>query len=283
MSFYDYLEIQPLGNNEFMLRNGQVDSKEDLQDINKKIIALGRKHNKLTVATGDVHFLDPEDEVFRRVLMAGKGFDDADFQAPLYLRTTEEMLSEFDYLDEKTAYEVVVENPNRISDMVEELQPVRSGTYPPSIDGAQEDIIRMSHDKAIEIYGAPLPQLVKERMDKELKSITTYGFSVMYIIAQKLVSKIGLSDGYLVGSRGSVGSSFVAFLSGITEVNALPAHYICKNCKHHEFDESGTGISGCDLPDKICPNCGQPYAKDGHDIPFETFWALRATRSRIST
>lgn len=270
VSFYDYLEIQPLGNNEFMLRNGQVDSKEDLQDINKKIIELGRKHGKLTVATGDVHFLDPEDEVFRRVLMAGKGFDDADFQAPLYLRTTEEMLSEFDYLDEKTAYEVVVENPNRISDMIEELQPVRSGTYPPSIEGAQEDIIRMSHEKAVEIYGDPLPQLVKERMDKELKSITTYGFSVMYIIAQKLVSK-SLSDGYLVGSRGSVGSSFIAFLSGITEVNALPAHYICKNCKNHEFVDDGSGLSGCDLPDKLCPVCGQPYAKDGHDIPFETF------------
>ena len=270
VSFYDYLEIQPLGNNEFMLRNGQVGSKEDLQEINKKIIALGRKHGKLTVATGDVHFLDPEDEVYRRVLMAGKGFDDADFQAPLYLRTTEEMLKEFDYLDDETAYEVVVKNPNLISELVEELQPVRSGTYPPNIEGAQEDIIRMSHDKAIEIYGDPLPKLVKERMDKELKSITTYGFSVMYIIAQKLVSK-SLSDGYLVGSRGSVGSSFIAFLSGITEVNALPAHYICKNCKNHEFVDDGSGISGCDLPDKTCPVCGEKYAKDGHDIPFETF------------
>lgn len=270
VSFYDYLEIQPLGNNEFMLRNGNVGSKEELQEINKKIIELGRKHGKLTVATGDVHFMDPEDEVYRRVLMAGKGFDDADFQAPLYLRTTEEMLDEFSYLDEKTAYEVVVTNPNIISEMTEELQPVRSGTYPPSIEGAQEDIINMSHETAQQIYGTPLPPIVKERMDKELKSITTYGFSVMYKIAQQLVSK-SLSDGYLVGSRGSVGSSFVAFLSGITEVNALPAHYICKKCKNSEFVDDGSGISGCDLPDKVCPVCGEMYAKDGHDIPFETF------------
>lgn len=270
VSFYDYLEIQPLGNNEFMLRGGQVENIEDLQDINKKIIELGRKHGKLTVATGDVHFLDAEDEIFRRVLMAGKGFDDADFQAPLYLRTTQEMLDEFSYLDEDTAYEVVVKNPNTLADMIEELQPVRSGTYPPSIEGAQKDLINMSHEKAVEIYGEPLPKLVKDRMDKELKSITTYGFSVMYIIAQRLVSK-SLSDGYLVGSRGSVGSSFIAFLSGITEVNALPAHYICKNCKNHEFVDDGSGLSGCDLPDKLCPVCGQPYAKDGHDIPFETF------------
>ncbi len=270
ISFYDYLEIQPLGNNEFMIRDGKVDSKEDLQRINKKIIELGRKHNKLTVATGDVHFLDPADEVYRRVLMAGKGFSDADFQAPLYLRTTEEMLCEFSYLDEKTAYEVVVTNSNIISDMVDVLEPVRSGTYPPSIEGAQEDIINMSHEKAREIYGDDLPDIVKERMEKELKSITTYGFSVMYKIAQQLVSK-SLSDGYLVGSRGSVGSSFIAFLSGITEVNALPAHYICKKCKHSEFVMDGSGLSGCDLPDKVCPVCGEKYAKDGHDIPFETF------------
>mgnify|MGYP004642934461 FL=1 len=270
VSFYDYLEIQPLGNNEFMLRNGSVGSVSELQDINKKIIELGKKHNKLTVATCDVHFLDPEDEVYRRVLMAGKGFDDADFQAPLYLRTTQEMLDEFSYLDEETAYEVVIKNPNLISDMTEVLQPVRSGTYPPSIDGAQEDIINRSHETAEKIYGTPLPSIVKERMDKELASITKYGFSVMYKIAQQLVSK-SLSDGYLVGSRGSVGSSFIAFLSGITEVNALPAHYICKNCKHSEFIDDGSGISGCDLPDKVCPVCGEKYAKDGHDIPFETF------------
>ncbi len=270
VSFYDYLEIQPLGNNEFMIRNGSVSGKEQLQEINKKIIEIGRKHNKLTVATGDVHFLDPEDEVYRRVLMAGKGFDDADFQAPLYLRTTEEMLSEFSYLGEKDAYEVVVENPNKIADMFEELQPVRSGTYPPSIEGAQEDIIRMSNEKAEEIYGNPLPDIVRERMEKELKSITTYGFSVMYIIAQKLVSKSN-ADGYLVGSRGSVGSSFVAFLSGITEVNALPAHYVCEKCKHSDFVMDGSGLSGCDMPDKECPNCGIIMKKDGHDIPFETF------------
>ncbi len=270
VSFYDFLEIQPLGNNEFMKRNGSADEQQ-LKDINIEIINLGKKYNKLVVATGDVHFLDPEDEVFRRVLMAGKGFDDADFQAPLYLRTTEEMLKEFSYLDEQTALDVVVENPNKIADMVEKLQPVRSGTYPPSIEGAQEDIIRMSYEKAEEIYGTPLPDIVKQRMDKELKSITTYGFSVMYIIAQKLVSK-SLSDGYLVGSRGSVGSSFIAFLSGITEVNALPAHYVCPNCKHSDFTcNDGSGISGCDMPDKVCPVCNTLYKKDGHDIPFETF------------
>ncbi len=269
-SFYDYFEIQPLGNNEFMIRNGMVRNKEALEDINRQIVMLGKKLNKPVCATCDVHFLNPEDEVYRRVLMAGKGFDDADFQAPLYLRTTEEMLDEFSYLGEELAREVVIKNTNLISDMTEELSPVRSGTYPPSIEGAQEDIIRMSKDKAEEIYGNPLPDIVRERMEKELKSITTYGFSVMYIIAQKLVSK-SLSDGYLVGSRGSVGSSFVAFLSGITEVNALPAHYVCKKCKHSEFIEDGSGISGCDMPDKVCPVCGELYKKDGHDIPFETF------------
>lgn len=270
VSFYDYLEIQPLGNNEFMLRNGDVDSKEKLCDINRRIIELGRKHNKPVVATGDVHFLDPEDEVYRRVLMAGKGFSDADYQAPLYLRTTEEMLAEFDYLDETTAHEVVIGAPNAIADQIEVIQPTPADKFPPEIEGAQEDIIRMSNERAAEIYGDPLPDIVRQRMDKELYSITTYGFSVMYMIAQKLVSK-SLSDGYLVGSRGSVGSSFIAFLSGITEVNALPAHYVCPACKYSEFISDGSGISGCDMPDKTCPVCGTPLNKDGHDIPFETF------------
>lgn len=277
LSFYDYLEVQPLANNEFMIRDGSVENIEDLKELNRRIIDLAHSHNKPVVATCDVHFLDPEDEIYRRVLMAGKGFSDADFQAPLYLRTTDEMLREFDYLDEATAYEIVVENPNKLADQIEVLQPVRSGTYPPNIEGAEQDIIRMSHERAVQIYGDPLPPLVKERMEKELKSITTYGFSVMYMIAQKLVSK-SLSDGYLVGSRGSVGSSFIAFLSGITEVNALPAHYVCKKCKHSEFVDDGSGISGCDLEDKLCPICGEKYAKDGHDIPFETFLGFKGDK-----
>ncbi len=277
-SFYDYYEIQPLGNNNFMLRNGSVNSVEELQDVNKKIIALGEKHGKPVVATGDVHFLDPDDEVYRRVLMAGKGFDDADEQAPLYLRTTREMLDEFSYLDEETAYRVVIDDPNRIAEMVEVLEPVKDGTYPPSIEGAEEDIVRMSYEKAKEIYGDPLPELVEERIKKELHSIVTYGFSVMYMIAHKLVKKSN-SDGYLVGSRGSVGSSLIAFLTGITEVNALPAHYICPKCKHSEFNGDGSGISGCDLPDKYCPECGEMYKKDGHDIPFETFLGFKGDKA----
>ena len=277
-SFYDYYEIQPLGNNAFMLRNGAVQSEKELQEINKKIIALADKHGKPVVATGDVHFLNPEDEVYRRVLMAGKGFDDADLQAPLYLRTTKEMLDEFSYLDEDTAYRVVIENPNKIADMVEVLEPVKDGTYPPSIEGAETDIVRMSYETAKRIYGDPLPELVEERIKKELHSIVTYGFSVMYMIAHKLVKKSN-SDGYLVGSRGSVGSSLIAFLTGITEVNALPAHYICPKCKHSEFNSDGTGISGCDLPDKYCPECGELYKKDGHDIPFETFLGFKGDKA----
>ncbi len=277
-SFYDYYEIQPLGNNAFMLRDGSVQSKKDLQEVNKKIIALADKHAKPVVATGDVHFLNPEDEVYRRVLMAGKGFDDADLQAPLYLRTTREMLDEFSYLDEETAYRVVVENPNKIADMIEVLEPVKDGTYPPSIEGAKDDIVRMSYETAKKIYGEVLPELVEERIKKELDSIVTYGFSVMYMIAHKLVAKSN-SDGYLVGSRGSVGSSFIAFLTGITEVNALPAHYICPKCKHSEFSGDGSGISGCDLPDKYCPECGELYKKDGHDIPFETFLGFKGDKA----
>jgi len=268
--FYDYFEIQPLGNNEFMIRNGNVNDVAALKDINKHIIALGEKCGKPVVATGDVHFMDPPDEVYRRILMASKGFSDADLQAPLYMRTTDEMLAEFSYLDSQTAYDVVIGNPNLIADMVESIIPVPKETFPPIIDGAEEDIVKMSNEKAKRIYGSPLPEIVQKRMDKELKSITTYGFSVMYIIAQKLVSK-SLEDGYLVGSRGSVGSSFVAFLSGITEVNSLAAHYICPSCKYSEFPDGFAGISGCDMPDAVCPKCGTPFVKDGHDIPFETF------------
>lgn len=268
-SFYDYLEIQPVGNNKYMIEAGMARDVENIRDFNRKIVALGKKLNKPVIATGDVHFLDPCDEIFRRILMAGQGYSDADNQAPLYFKTTNEMLEEFSYLGANEAYNVVVKNPNDLANAIEELVPIPQETCPPSIEGAEEEIERLAITRAKELYGDPLPKIVQERLDKELNSIIKNGFSVMYIIAQKLVSK-SLSDGYLVGSRGSVGSSFVATMAGITEVNPLPAHYLCEKCKLSEFVKISDSC-GCDLPPKNCPNCGEKMSGEGYDIPFETF------------
>ena len=268
-SYYDYLEIQPLANNEYMIREGQVEGWDTLRKYNQKIVELGEKINKPVVATCDVHFMDPQDEVYRRILQAGQKYDDADNQAPLYLRTTEEMLEEFSYLGEEKAREVVITNTKKIADMCERIRPISPEKCPPHIPGCEEDIKRITFEKAHELYGDPLPEIIQTRLDKELNSIINNGYSVMYIIAQKLVWKSN-EDGYIVGSRGSVGSSLVAFMTGITEVNSLQPHYRCPKCKYSDFTDYGIG-NGYDLPDKDCPVCGAKLAKDGMDIPFETF------------
>ncbi len=270
-SFYDYLEIQPLKNNEFLIRNGLVGSFEELENINEKIIKLGEMLGKPVVATGDVHFLDPQDEYYRRIIMTGLGFSDADEQAPLFFKTTDEMLEDFAYLGEEKAREVVIDNTHLIADMIESMRPFPDTTYAPSIEGAEDEIKTMSLQKAHAVYGEVLPEVVQKRLDKELNSIITHGFAVLYLIAHKLVKK-SLEDGYLVGSRGSVGSSFVAWLTDITEVNPLPPHYVCTKCHHSDFTIDIEKFDcGPDLPDMLCPNCNTPMKRMGYDIPFETF------------
>ena len=283
VNFYDYLEIQPLGNNMFMTKEEREDRKtvEDLIDLNKQIVELGERYQKPVVATCDVHFLDPQDEVYRRIIMASKGFKDADEQAPLYLRTTEEMLKEFEYLGEEKAHEVVIDNTIKIANMCERISPVRPDKCPPIIENSDQILRNLCYEKAHEIYGEELPEVVLERLERELNSIISNGFAVMYIIAQKLVWKSN-ADGYLVGSRGSVGSSFVATMSGITEVNPLSPHYYCPNCHYSDFDSEEVkkyaGMAGCDMPDKDCPKCGTKLKKEGFDIPFETFLGFKGNK-----
>ena len=283
VEFYDYLEIQPLGNNEFLIREERSDitGEDDLIDINKKIVRLGEKFNKPVVATCDVHFIDPQDEIYRRIIMSGKGFTDADKQPPLYFRTTEEMLKEFSYLGAEKAEEVVITNPNLIADRCEKISPIRAGKFPPIIDNSDTSLREICYEKAHEIYGKELPEIVESRLERELNSIISNGYAVMYIIAQKLVWK-SVAAGYLVGSRGSVGSSFAATMAGITEVNPLSPHYYCDSCQYSDFEspevKAYIGKAGCDMPDKTCPKCGTALKKDGFDIPFETFLGFKGNK-----
>ncbi|MCP1102306.1 DNA polymerase-3 subunit alpha (Gram-positive type) [Aequitasia blattaphilus] len=277
VDYYDYLEVQPIGNNSFMIKEdrfSEIQNEEDLRNINRRIVELGEKMNKPVVATCDVHFMEPKDEVYRKIIMAGKGFSDADDQPPLYFHTTEEMLEEFEYLGSKKAKEIVVDNTNKIADMIEDISPIHPDKCPPVIENSDEDLKRICYEKAHSMYGNPLPPIVEERLERELHSIISNGYAVMYIIAQKLVWK-SVEDGYLVGSRGSVGSSFAATMAGITEVNPLSPHYYCKKCHYSDFDseevKAFAGGCGWDMEDKNCPNCGEPLVKDGFDTPFETF------------
>ena len=284
VDYYDYLEIQPIGNNAFMIaseKQRNIKSEEDLKNMNRRIVQLGEKFQKPVVATCDVHFMDPDSEVYRRIIMTGKGFSDEDSQPPLYLRTTEEMLEEFSYLGSKKAEEVVITNTNKIADSIERISPVRPDKCPPVIEDSDQTLRNICYDKAHSMYGEELPEIVVERLERELNSIISNGFAVMYIIAQKLVWKSN-EDGYLVGSRGSVGSSFVATMAGITEVNPLSPHYYCTNCHYSDFESEEVrafaGGCGWDMPDKVCPNCGQPLVKDGFDIPFETFLGFKGNK-----
>lgn len=284
VEFYDYLEIQPIGNNQFMIRDENRDNvtcDEDLRNLNRRIVKLGEQFKKPVVATCDVHFIDPEDEVYRRIIMKGKGFTDSDDQAPLFLRTTEEMMEEFSYLGPEKAEEVVITNTNKIAELCDRVCPIRDGKFPPVIENSDQMLRDICYNRAHEIYGKDLPEIVSARLERELNSIISNGYAVMYIIAQKLVWKSN-EDGYLVGSRGSVGSSFVATMAGITEVNPLSPHYYCEKCHYYDFDspevKAYSGRAGCDMPDAVCPKCGAPLKKEGFDIPFETFLGFKGNK-----